>query len=436
MFPHEIEDRYDVVIAGARCAGAATAMLLARGGLKVLVVDPARPGSDTLSTHALMRGAVLQLHRWGLLERVRASGAPPIRATSFHYGARSGAPEKITIPISARDGVDALYGPRRTVLDPILQDAAEAAGATVLRQISVADLILDGGRVRGVVLSAPSRDRKSVAADLVIGADGVRSKVARLVGAGVSLAARHTAATVYGYWPDPGIDGYLWTYRPGVSVGAIPTHDARACVFTAMPVARFASSRRLAGETLHRQLLEQGAPELSEQLRRLGPDGGSVRAFAGIPGFLRRSAGPGWALVGDAGYFRDPITANGITDAFRDAELLARAVLEGRDGALDGYVETRDDLVRDFMQLTDRIASFEWDVEEVKELHLELSRLMKRQVAFLATFDQARVARPSTLDDIRAPGDLHRTLEALGSRTFRDVRVQSTVDLVARSARR
>ncbi len=122
-------DRYDVIIAGARCAGASTAMLLARQGLRVLVVDPTRRGSDTLSTHALMRGAVLQLHRWGVLDDIRAAGTPPIRKTTFHYG-----DEDLEIPINPRDGIDALYAPRRTVIDVVLLDAAEAAGAEAERQ--------------------------------------------------------------------------------------------------------------------------------------------------------------------------------------------------------------------------------------------------------------------------------------------------------------
>ena len=114
----------DVVIVGARAAGAATALLLARAGLRVQVVDRSRYGADTLSTHALLRGAVVQLHRWGLLDRVVAAGTPPIRATSFDYGSGP-----ITLRMKPSHGVDALYAPRRTVLDPILVDAARAAGA-------------------------------------------------------------------------------------------------------------------------------------------------------------------------------------------------------------------------------------------------------------------------------------------------------------------
>ena len=119
-------NHWDVIVVGARAAGAATAMLLARGGLRVLCVDRSRYGGDTLSTHALMRGGVLQLQRWGLLDAVVAAGTPPVRRTVFHYGA-----ETVGVSIRPSAGVDALYAPRRTVIDALLVDAAQRAGATV-----------------------------------------------------------------------------------------------------------------------------------------------------------------------------------------------------------------------------------------------------------------------------------------------------------------
>src|SRR5512132_143237 len=140
---------WDAVVVGARVAGASTALLLARAGLRVLVVDRARRGSDTLSTHALMRGGVLQLRRWGVLDRVVATGAPPVRRVTFHYG-------RETTPVSLKPyaGVEALYAPRRTVLDAVLADAAEDAGAQLRFGLAVTDLARDGaGRVVGVTLS-------------------------------------------------------------------------------------------------------------------------------------------------------------------------------------------------------------------------------------------------------------------------------------------
>ena len=376
--------RYDVVIAGARCAGASTAMLLAREGLRVLVVDPLKRGSDTLSTHALMRGGVLQLHRWGLLDAIRSAGTPAIRKTTFHYG-----DEAIEVPIRPRDGVDALYAPRRTVLDVVLVDAALGAGAEVVHGQSVVDLLRGpAGRVCGAKIAGADGLVIEVAADLVVGADGVRSRVARIVEAELDYDVPDTTASIYGYWRELGLEGYHWFYEVGASVGAIPTNDGETCVFASLPPGRFETGRRDGLEGLYRDVLAEVSKELAGRVTESeGP--GKLKAFAGTPGFLRRAAGPGWALVGDAGYFRDPITAHGITDALRDAELLTRAVLDGGEGALTGYQGTRDELVQGLLDVTGRIASFEWDLEKAKELHLTLSRGMNTEVDLLRTLDGA-----------------------------------------------
>lgn len=369
------QSRYDVVIAGARCAGASTAMLLARRGFRVLVVDPLRYGSDTLSTHALMRGAVLQLHRWGLLDAIRASGTPPIASTTFHYG-----DETIEVPIKMRDGVDRLYAPRRTVLDPVLVDAAREAGAEVVHGRSVVDVLRDDqGRVRGAKISGADRQVTDVSADLVIGADGIRSRVARIVDADVDCAASHAACSIYGYWQNLPITGYHWFYEPGVSIGTIPTNDGATCVFALLPQALLAERRHEGVEALYHEALRAVSSELANGVAS-SLLSGKVRAFAGAPGFLRRAAGPGWALIGDAGYFRDPITAHGITDALREAEFLTRAVAEGGDEDILEYQAGRDERVEGLLDVTDRIASFDWDLEQAKEQHLELSREMNDQV--------------------------------------------------------
>ena len=367
--------RYDVIIAGARCAGASTAMLLARRGLRVLVVDPVQYGKDTLSTHALMRGAILQLHRWGLLDAVRDSGAPPIRSTTFHYG-----DETIEVVIKDRDGFDSLFAPRRTVLDPILVDAARAAGAEVVYGQSVVDLVRDDeGRVRGAVISGADREQVEVAADIVIGADGIRSRVARILGVEAAHTAPNAACSIYGYWPDVPLEGYHWFYRPGVSIGTIPTNHGDTCVFALIPGSEFAERRQEGVPTLHAEALRTVSSELAEFCATTDPSS-KLRAFAGMPGFLRPATGPGWALVGDAAYFRDPITAHGITDALREAELLAREIAANGAGDLSGYSAARDDRVRGLLDVTDRIAAFDWDVERVQAEHLELNRQMNAQV--------------------------------------------------------
>jgi 2-polyprenyl-6-methoxyphenol hydroxylase-like FAD-dependent oxidoreductase len=382
-------NRYDVIIAGARCAGASTAMLLARQGLRVLVVDPTRRGSDTLSTHALMRAGVLQLHRWGVLDDIRAAGTPAIRTTSFHYD-----DEHIEVQIKERDGIDALYAPRRTVIDWILLDAAEAAGAEVVLGYSVVDLLrADDGRVCGARIAGSDKEEIEVAAEVVIGADGLRSRVAQLVEAEITYAADHATASIYSYRRDLGLEGYHWFYNIGAAVGAIPTNDGNTCVFASLPPARFEDNRKSGLEALYQDVLKDVSPMLAERVA--GTEiSGKLRGFPGVRGFLRRAAGPGWALVGDAAYFKDPLTAHGMTDALRDAELLARAVTAGGDDALIAYQTTRDDLVKGLFDVTDSIASFEWDLEEAKEHHLVLSKEMNAEVDLLRTLDDDFVAAP------------------------------------------
>ncbi len=377
-----VRTHYDVVIAGARCAGAATAMLLARRGLRVLVVDPVQYGKDTLSTHALMRGAVLQLHRWGLLDSIRAADTPSIATTTFHYG-----DESVEVAIKSRDGVDALYAPRRTVLDPILVDAARGAGAEVVYGQAIVDLIQDDdGRVTGAKIAGADRQVTEVAADLVIGADGVRSKVARLLGLEADYVAPAAGCIIYSYWPDVPLSGYHWYYRPGVSVGTIATNGGDTCLAAMIPQARFVERKHEGLEALHLETMHEISPELAEHVASARPSD-KLRAFAGVPGFLRRAVGPGWALVGDAAYFRDPITAHGITDAFREAELLSRAFVERGGEALAEYRAGRDDRVRGLLDVTHSIASFEWDLDQVKADHLELNRQMNAQVDVLRALD-------------------------------------------------
>ena len=369
---------YDVVIAGARCAGAATAMLLARQGARVLLLDRSRYGTDTLSTHALMRGAVLQLHRWGLLPRVVAAGTPAIRSTTFHLpGAVS------TVEIKPRRGVDGLYAPRRTVLDAILADAARSAGADVRFGASVTGLRRDRtGRVTGIVGRAGAA-RVKVGADLVIGADGRRSAVARFTGAGAAHVAPASSAVIYRYFRDDAPAGFHWYYAPGSAAGVIPTNGGLACVFAATSAERLRRELDGGAEAGLRRILARAAPELADRLdhhRAAGPP----RVFPGLTGYLRDAAGPGWALVGDAGYFKDPITAHGITDALRDAEILARVVTSGGPDAVGRYQAERDELSLRLFRVTGRIAAFDWTAGEIGAHLLELKDAMAEETAAMS----------------------------------------------------
>jgi 2-polyprenyl-6-methoxyphenol hydroxylase-like FAD-dependent oxidoreductase len=384
---NRIDSRYDAVVVGARVAGASTAMLLARAGMRVLVVDKSAYRSDTTSTHAIMRAGVMQLHRWGLLERIAAAGTPAIRRTTFHYGT-----ETVVVDIKPRDGIDALYSPRRTVIDAILADAAAASGARVEYGVRFEDVLRDAsGRVCGVSLVDADGEARQVEADVVIGADGMRSRVAHTVGAGIVHEGQSPASVIYQYMAGLELDGTHWYYNDGVAAGVIPTNDGEACVFAGMSPGRYATKGQVGLDTLFMNVIRDTDASLGERVARARP-AGNHHPFAGHNGFIRRAWGPGWALVGDAGCFKDPITAHGMTDALRDAELVANAVIAGSDEALAACEAERDAFAVDFMQLSDRIASFDWTLESVKPMHRQLSRLMNAECDIVRGFEAGAAA--------------------------------------------
>lgn len=371
---------YDVIVVGGRVAGASTALLLARAGWRVLVVDRARRGSDTLSTHALMRPGVLQLERWGLLDEVIAAGTPGQDRVVFHYG-----DDRIELEASRR-----LYAPRRTVLDPILVAAAERSGAEFRFGVDVRGLLRDrDGRVTGIRARDEHGATVELRAAMTLGADGRRSRVAREVDARITRRGTNAGAAIYGYWTDVETNGYEWCFRPGAGTGLIPTNDGQVCVFAGAPARRFLDELRHDLEDGLHRLLGETTPAVAARVAA-GRRVERVRGFPGLRGWLRRPWGPGWALVGDAGSFKDPITAHGITDALRDAELLARALdrlLCGDrdpDRALADYERARDELLVPVFDATDAVAGFDWTLAEVQQLHLAMSDVMQREVDTLA----------------------------------------------------
>jgi flavin-dependent dehydrogenase len=373
--------RYDAVIAGARCAGAATALLIARAGGRVLVLDQGAHGSDTLSTHALMRGAVVQLQRWGVLQPIEAAGTPPIRSTTFSYADRD-----VTVAIEPKYGVSALYAPRRALLDRVLADAAMEAGVEIRYRSAVEEVLFDvHGRACGVVVRENGSTER-IAAGLVIGADGRHSTIARRVGAATLREARHATAVLYTYWEGLAGEGYYWGYRKDVSVGLIPTNDGATCLFVSVPWSRFHSELRGPAPTAYLRFIRGAFDAVERRLRAARPIE-AVRGFAGQHGYIRQGSGPGWALVGDAGYFKDPLTAHGITDALRDAELLARAAIRGTTDAFAQYEIIRVNLSSRLFEITDEIASFAWTDAEVQALHRALSAEMAREVRTLVELE-------------------------------------------------
>lgn len=374
---------HDVVIVGGRAAGAATALLLARQGLRVLVLERSAAGSDPLSTHALMRGGVMQLRRWGLLDAIIAGGTPPVRHTRFTF-----AGDHIDISIKPSHGVDALYAPRRTLLDPTLAAAATEAGAVIRHRTTVTDLLWLHDRVVGVRARNADGRMQDITADLVIGADGINSIVAQLARAEVRRSGRHATAVTYGYWSDLETTGYEWVFRANACSGVIPTNGQQACVFASARPDRIGRG----GLDVIHELVAEGDPVLADRLAGATPPNGT-RTWGGHLGFIRRSHGAGWALVGDAAYFKDPIGAHGLTDALRDAELLARAVIDGfvddasLADALAHYEHIRDRLSIPLFDTVDRIASNVWDDDQIGDLLRQLSSSMADEVDTLAALD-------------------------------------------------
>jgi 2-polyprenyl-6-methoxyphenol hydroxylase-like FAD-dependent oxidoreductase len=374
----EFRPCYDVIIVGARCAGAATALLLAKAGVRVLAIDRDQYASDTLSTHALMRPAVVQLSRWGLLEPLIRSGAPIITTTTFHYGE-----DEVTIPIKPEPGIPGLVAPRRTVLDRMLVDAARAAGATILHDSAVQDLNVDAhGRVRGVFVKNAEGRTRTVVAGHVVGADGLWSTVARKVQAATVVRGRASLAHIFGYAAAPELSGYHWYFRPDGGGGIIPTNDGLACIVVSVPTARF--DREFRGNLAAGRLaaLTTLSPELARHTA--AHDVERLKAFRGAQGILRQAFGNGWSLVGDAGFFRDPLTSHGISDALRDAEGTASAILSGAQAAFAHFQDERDSLALPILEATDAISSFGWSLAELPELHKKFSEAMKAEIAVLA----------------------------------------------------
>jgi 2-polyprenyl-6-methoxyphenol hydroxylase-like FAD-dependent oxidoreductase len=324
---------------------------------------------------------VLQLSRWGVLDRVVAAGTPPVRRTTFHLAAGD-----IPVDIKPAGGVDALYAPRRSVLDTILLEAAEAEGAEVRLGVRVEELVTDGDRVSGVRAVDSAGHRFEATARWVVGADGRDSMVAASVDAPVERSASTTSTIVYGYVSGLPADGYHWWFRGGHSAGLIPTNHGEHCLFAGGQQGEWGTIEAGSPSTVLRRAALEVAPELTEALD-VAPIRGA-RRFAGRPGYLRQPWGPGWALVGDAGYFKDPISAHGMSDALRDAELLARAVSAARSGtpeaeAMGAYHEQRNRLSEALFDVTEQLAAHIWDDDSVGDLLIEMSRSMTDEVEHL-----------------------------------------------------
>jgi 2-polyprenyl-6-methoxyphenol hydroxylase-like FAD-dependent oxidoreductase len=355
---------FDAIVVGARCAGSPTAMLLARKGYRVLLVDRATFPSDTVSTHILHPLGAGALARWGLLDRLAATGCPPIHTYAFDFGpfTLAGAPGTAEAPVG--------YCPRRTVLDKLLVDAAAEAGAEVREGFVVEDILIgDGGTVG--IRGRSKRGDVTERARVVVGADGRHSLVASTVHPEHYDDKPILLAGYYSYWSGLPMDGRFETYiRERRGFAAVPTHDDLTMVIVGWPYAEFAENKKdVEGNYLRTIGL---VPAFADRLR--GARREARFAGAALPGYFRKPYGPGWTLVGDAGYDRDFITGQGIMDAFHDAELCAAALdaafsgTQPFDAAMAEYQRTRDARVKAMYDFTCELATLEPPPPELQAL--------------------------------------------------------------------
>jgi flavin-dependent dehydrogenase len=378
---------HDVVIVGGRCAGTATARLLAARGHDVVVVERGDLSGDPLSTHGIARGGVVQLSRWGLLDEVLASGAHASREVTFGSEGR-----ETTRPVKDRSGVDLLVAPRRTHLDRILADAAVRAGATLRTGLCVRDVVRAAdGRVTGVVARDSEGRSITLLGRYVVGADGLRSNTAGLFGARVQQAFDADVTTFYTYVDQVPWRGFELHVGEAAYAGVFPSHDGQAAVWLCRPTARSgdvlaAGSHRT---TVLLDAIARTAPGLGERLAE-GRVVARARGIVAPPNHVRQAFGDGWALVGDAGYHRDPMTGHGITDAFRDAELLADSLdcaladPARERPALAAYERTRNAALVDVFRITRELSAFPAPARFV-ELQVELSEALDREAQLLAS---------------------------------------------------
>jgi flavin-dependent dehydrogenase len=393
---------YDVIVVGARCAGSPTAMLLAQRGYRVLLVDRATFPSDTLSTHFVKPPGVAMLRRWGLLDQVIASGCPPVPRFRFDYGSTvlAGSPPPL-------DGGRESYAPRRMILDTILAEAAARAGAEVRPAFTVDAMLTDGEQVVGIRGHARGGAAFTERARLVVGADGRRSLVARAVAAPAYRARPALTCAYYSYWSDvpaeEQIEGY---FLPRRAILVFPTNDGQVCVFLQWPRAEFGSVRADVEGQVWAAVAQ--VPGLAARLRA-GRRAARLAGTGDLPNYFRTPYGPGWALAGDAGYHRDPLTAQGISDAFRDAQLLSEAIDAGLAGrqplaeALAGYQRRRDEAATAMYELTCQRAALEPPAPEMSHLLAALQGNQADTDRFIGV-----IAGTIPIAEFFAPGNIQR----------------------------
>ena len=401
---------HDAIIVGARCAGAPTAMLLARKGYRVLLVDRASFPSDTISTHIIWPHGAEIMDEWGLLDRLAATGCPPIALNLVFdvglFALKGGV-------VDTNDGRGGVC-PRRTVLDKLLVDAAVEAGAELREEFTVESLVWNGDRVAGIKGHSRTGSTVEERARVVIGADGVHSLVAKAVRAPEYDTKPPLTTNYYSYYSGFAADDLEEYVRDYQAVGCFPTHDSLTLIAVLWPSSRFEEVR--ADIEGHVWKVLESTPTVADRLRGARRE---TKWFgtAGVPNYFRRPYGPGWALVGDAGYNKDPITAQGISDAFIDAVQLTAALDDGwsarraMDDALADLQSRRDQRAKPLYDFTCQLATLEPPPPHMQQLFAALHGNQEATNQFYSA-----ITGSSPLPAFMNPENLDRIMTSAGAR--------------------
>lgn len=396
---------FDVIVIGARCAGSPLARLLARKNYRVLVADKAEFPSDTVSTHVIWQAGLARAKRWGLLDRIAALGAPSFKTVRMNAGpvAFSGCPPPL-------DGIDYALAPRRFLLDKVLVDAAAEAGAEVREGCYVSEMLTEQDRVTGIrgrTLGGSSFEEK---ARIVVGADGAHSLLAHAVKAPKYNVRPAASGGYYAYWRGgPPVNEFDIHFAADSGGALFPTNDGATCIVGSW-IESFAGADARPEDTYRR--LMQTFPRMAQFLDTAE----QVEPLAGmreLPGYFRQSFGDGWALAGDAGYHKHPLSAQGISDAFRDADFLSEAIDDGLAGrrdlnqALATYQRQRDETVMPMYESTCMRAGFGMPPPEMFALFHALQHNQAEADRFFGT-DAGTV--PMT--EFFAPDNLQRIVQS------------------------
>ena len=379
---------YDAIVVGARVAGATTALQLARKGHRVLLLDRCEFPSDMpVSTHMVWHGGVATLDRLGVTPRLESTGCPPMSMFNLDLGdfvLRAEAPPA--------DGSARCFAPRREVLDSLLVTMAVECGAEIRTGATFEDVLWDGDRVVGVRYVDEKGAGHDERARIVIGADGTNSSVAKAVRSPATNALPRLQGTFWAYFSSLPLDDMEFYSRPGRMVYSWYTNDG---LTLAGMCCRYDDFQKLRGgpESSFHSEVSALAPAFDERVRAAKRE--TPWLAGSTHNFTRQAAGPGWALVGDAGLTMDPITAWGITNALRDAESLAEAAdaaLSGQepwDAALSRYATARDERALPLFGFTSEMAKLDPPPQPIIDLFVGMKDSPEDARAYFGVFAQS-----------------------------------------------